>query len=384
MPVTVAHLTTVDMSLRFLVFAQLAAVRDRGGRAIGISAPGPWVPELVAAGIEHLPLPSSTRSMNLTHDARAMRELWEILRRERIDVLHTHNPKPGVYGRVLGRAARVPVVVNTVHGLYATEDDPLAKRAVVSLLEGVAARCSDAELFQNPEDLARMQRLHCTRRARFLGNGVDLTRFDPTRVGPRVREEVRSELGVDPDTVVVGAVGRLVAEKGYPELFEAMERLPDRFRLVVVGGDDPEKPDSLDSRTMQRARGHGVQFLGHRDDVDRLYAAMDVFVLASHREGFPRTAMEASAMGIPIVATDVRGCREVVDPSRTGTLVPRRDPTGLARALLALDDAEVRARMGRAARQRARDHFDERRVVETVLATYRDVARQKGLDLAGL
>jgi glycosyltransferase involved in cell wall biosynthesis len=384
MPVTVAHLTTVDMSLRFLVFAQLAAVRDRGGRAVGISAPGPWVSELEAAGIEHLPLPSSTRSMNLTDDMRAMRELWEILRRERIDVLHTHNPKPGVYGRVLGRAARVPIVVNTVHGLYATDDDPLAKQVLVYTLEGVAARCSDAELFQNPEDLARMQRLRCTRRARLLGNGVNLTRFDSTRVGPRVRAEVRSELGFGDGTIVVGAVGRLVAEKGYPELFEAMERLPDRFRLVVVGGDDPEKSDALDPGMLQRARSHGVQFLGHRDDVDRLYAAMDIFVLASHREGFPRTAMEASAMGLPLVVTDVRGCREVVDPGRTGTLVPRNDPAGLARALLALDDTEVRARLGHAARQRATDHFDERLVVETVLATYRDVARRKGLDLAGL
>jgi glycosyltransferase involved in cell wall biosynthesis len=80
----------------------------------------------------------------------------------------------------------------------------------------------------------------------------------------------------------------------------------------------------------------------------------------------------------------VRGCREVVDSGRTGTLVPRRDPAGLARALLAYDDAERRARVGRAAGQRARDHFDERQVVETVLATYREVARRKGLDLAGL
>ena len=384
MPVTVAHLTTVDMSLRFLVFAQLAAVRDRGGRAIGISAPGPWVPELEAAGIEHLPLSSSTRSMNLTHDARAMRELWNVLRRERIDILHTHNPKPGVYGRVLGRAAGVPIVVNTVHGLYATEDDPVVKRTVVYALEGIAARCSDAELFQNPEDLARMQRLHCTRRARFLGNGVDLARFDPDRIGPRVRDEVRSELDVDDEVIVVGAVGRLVAEKGYPELFEAMERLPDRFRLVVVGGGDPDKPDSLDPGMLQRAREHGVRFLGHRDDVERVYAAMDVFVLASHREGFPRAAMEASAMGLPIVATDVRGCREVVDPGRTGTLVPRKDPAALARALLALDDAEARTRLGRAAHRRARDHFDERHVVDTVLATYREVARRKGLDLDGL
>src|SRR5262249_51339975 len=194
MPVTVAHLTTVDMSLRFLVLAQLRAVRDRGGRAIGISAPGPWVPELEAEGIEHFPLHSSTRSMSPTADVRAARELWTVLRREGVDVLHTHNPKPGLYGRVVGRAARVPIVVNTVHGLYATDDDPLTKRAVVYGLEGVAARCSDAELYQNPEDLALMTRLHCTRRARFLGNGVDLARFDPSRFSATERAALRVEL----------------------------------------------------------------------------------------------------------------------------------------------------------------------------------------------
>jgi glycosyltransferase involved in cell wall biosynthesis len=384
MPVTVAHLTTVDMSLRFLVLAQLRSVRDRGGRAIGISAPGPWVSELQAEGIEHFPLHSSTRSMNVLGDLRAARELWDIVRRERVDVLHTHNPKPGLYGRVVGRAARVPIVVNTVHGLYATEDDPMTKRSLVYGLEGIAARCSDAELFQNPEDLALMRRLHCTRHASLLGNGVDLTRFDPARFSPAERAETRAHLGVTDDTVLVGAVGRLVAEKGYPELFRAMQELPDHFRLVVVGGVDPEKPDSLPADMIDDARARGVLLLGHRDDVDALYAAMDVFVLASHREGFPRAAMEASAMRLPVVATDVRGCREVVDPGVTGTLVPARDPEALARALGAFDDPVHRAACGRAAHERALTHFDEARVVETVLATYRQVAVRQQVDLAGL
>jgi glycosyltransferase involved in cell wall biosynthesis len=384
MPVTVAHLTTVDMSLRFLVLAQLRAVRDRGGRAIGISAPGPWVSELEAEGIEHFALRSSTRSMSVTSDARAARELWTIVRRERVDVLHTHNPKPGLYGRIVGRAARVTIVVNTVHGLYATEEDPFAKRALVYGLEGIAARCSDAELFQNPEDLALMQRLHCTRRARLLGNGVDLERFDPARFSDRDRATLRAELGADDDTILVGAVGRLVAEKGYPELFDAMERLPDRFRLVVVGGVDPEKPDSLSPEVIDRARARGVQLLGHRDDVDRLYAAMDAFVLASHREGFPRAAMEASAMALPVVATDVRGCREVVDPGVTGALVPVRDPAGLADALRGLEDPARRTQLGAAARARALRCFDEATVVDLVLHTYREIASRKSLDLGAL
>jgi glycosyltransferase involved in cell wall biosynthesis len=123
-----------------------------------------------------------------------------------------------------------------------------------------------------------------------------------------------------------------------------------------------------------------VRFLGHRDDVDALYAAMDVFVLASHREGFPRAAMEATAMGVPVVATNVRGCRQVVEHDHTGLLVPVRDPAALARAIAALgDDPGRRARMGAASVVRARDQFDERKVVETVLTTYKTVARRKGL-----
>ena len=191
-------------------------------------------------------------------------------------------------------------MVNTVHGLYATDDDPGGKRALVYGLEAVAARCSDAELFQNPEDLALMQRLHLTRNASLLGNGVDLTRFDRRRVGAETRREIRAELGVPDGVIVIGAVGRLVAEKGYPELFEAVAGLdPARFRLVVAGTEDPDKPDALDPAAMTAARERGVTFLGHRDDVERVYAAMDLFVLPSHREGFPRAAMEAAAMGSP-------------------------------------------------------------------------------------
>ncbi len=135
--VRVAHLTTVDLSLRYLVFPQLLAVRDAGGEAIGISAPGPWVADLEAAGNwRHPAALLDEGQMNLA-DVRAAKELWRILRRECFDILHTHNPKPGLYGRILGRLAGVPVVVNTVHGLYATTDDKWPKRALVYSLEAL-------------------------------------------------------------------------------------------------------------------------------------------------------------------------------------------------------------------------------------------------------
>ncbi|MFI5048178.1 MAG: glycosyltransferase family 4 protein [Acidimicrobiia bacterium] len=383
---TVAHLTTVDMSLRYLLLAQLRAVRDAGGTAIGISAPGPHVAALEAEGIRHIALHSSTRAADPLADVRAARELWKILRRESVDVLHTHNPKPGLYGRVVGRLAGVPIIVNTVHGLYATEDDPLPKRATVYALEGIASRWSDAELFQNPEDLALMRRLHLTRHASLLGNGIDLTWFDRARVGDAARRDLRAEIGATDDTVVVGCVGRLVREKGYPELFHAMAGLdPQRYRLVVAGADQPDKPDALDRATVHAARQRGVTFLGHREDVEHVYAALDVLALPSHREGFPRAPMEAAAMGVPSIVTDVRGCREVVEPGRTGIVVALHDPEGLRRAIAQLgEDPERRAAYGAAARAKAEHDFDDRAVVSRVFRAYLSAAMRRGIRLTTL
>ncbi len=380
----VAHLTTVDSSLEFLLLPQLLAIVDGGNEAIGISADGPWVADLERQGIRHVALPASTRGRSPRSDVRAAAQLWRVLRRERPDVLHTHNPKPGLYGRVLGRLAGVPIVVNTVHGFYATDDDPWFKRAVVYLLEAIASRFSDAELFQNPEDLARAERLRISPkgRARLLGNGVDLERFDPARITEDERRAVRRELGVDDGQVLVGTVGRLVAEKGYPELFETMHRLGDGYSLVAIGPEDPAKSDALAPALLEQARDAGVRLLGWRDDLARLYRAMDIFVLASHREGLPRAAIEASATGLPVVATDVRGCRQVVVHEVTGLLVPVQNPPALARALVRLgDDAAMRRRMGEAGRRRAEDRFDEHGVVRGVLEAYADVAARKGIGM---
>ena len=383
-PLRVAHLTTVDMSLELLLGPQLDAVVEAGGEVLGISAPGPYVDALEQRGVRHVALAGSTRGWSLRGDVRAAADLWRILRRERPSVLHTHNPKPGLYGRVVGRLAGVPIVVNTVHGLYATEDDPWARRAVVYTLEALASRFCDAELVQNAEDVETMRRFRLARsnKVTHLGNGVDLQRFRPDRLSAGERRSLRSSWGGDEETVVVGCVGRLVAEKGYPELFEAVRRLAPQVRLVVVGGDDPDKPDALDPRLIEQAGAAGVVFLGHRGDVAELLAGFDLFVLASHREGQPRAAMEAAAAGLPVVATDIRGCRQVVDDGTTGLLVPVRDADGLRGALAHLAASQdMRRRMGDAAVAKARREFDENRVVRTVMHTYLTVAARKGVHL---
>jgi glycosyltransferase involved in cell wall biosynthesis/ribosomal protein S18 acetylase RimI-like enzyme len=378
--IRVAHVTTVDLTLKYLLLGQLRRLRDEGFEVTGVSAPGPYVDELAQEGIRHVPWRNATRSWAPWADARAFAELIAILRRERFDIVHTHNPKPGILGRFAASLVGTPYIVNTVHGLYATADDPLLKRFGVLALEGLAARCSDLELFQSEEDLRWATRLHVVDRSRavLLGNGTDLSRFDPSTVDRSYLKRLRDEFGIAQGELVVGTVGRLVGEKGHREIIEAARQVRAELphaRFIAVGGSDPEKADALSPEEIEAARDD-VLFTGWRDDLPELLSLMDVFVLASWREGMPRSAIEAAAMGKPLVLTNVRGCREVARDGVEGFLVPRREPDALAVAILELlRDQRAREKMGAAARIRAVERFDEAVVAERVVSRYSDLLR---------
>lgn len=380
----VLHVTTIDMSLEVLLGPQLRAFTAAGYEVIGASAPGSFVKQLEADGIRHIPLQHATRSMKPMEDLRFFREITRVCRHERPDIVHTHTPKPGWFGRPAARLARVPHVVNTVHGLYATPDDSLPKRMVVYGLERFAAAFSDAELLQSSEDVPVLRRLGVPEeRIEVLGNGIDLRRFDPSTIPPGTRERIRGEFGVGDDEVLVGAVGRLVWEKGLAELFEAARLLRIRrpeVRIVVVGPGEGDKSDGLrDADLAAVSEETGVIFAGERRDIEAVYLAFDLYVLASHREGFPRSAMEAAAMGLPVIATDIRGCRHVVDDGINGSLVPVRDGPALARAIgdLAGDHAQRRS-MAAAARRKAARDFDQQSVIDQTVACYERLMAREG------
>jgi glycosyltransferase involved in cell wall biosynthesis/ribosomal protein S18 acetylase RimI-like enzyme len=385
----VIHVTTTDISLELLLGPQLEAFAGAGYEVVGASASGPYVDALARRGVRHFALRYATRSMAPFDDARTLVELVRLFRRLTPAIVHTHNPKPGIYGRIAARIANVPVVVNTTHGLYAVPGDPARKRAFVYGLERVASACSQAELVQNPEDLTVLQSLGVSgEKLSLLGNGIDLGRFDPASISVGDADTARTDLGAGaPTDVVVGLVGRLVREKGFPEVFEAARRLRDRLpvlRFAAIGPDEPDKSAALTARDRAVGVAAGVRFLGERDDVVRLYRGMDLYVLASHREGFPRSAMEAAAMGVPIVATDIRGCRQVVEHGVTGLLVPPRDPGALADAIAALAiDRSRRERMGAAARRKALREFDQQHCIDTTLATYDRLLTRAGIPHRG-
>jgi len=383
--VKIAHVTTIDGSLRHLLLNQLRRFQAAGFTVYGLSSPGPHVPDLEAAGIRHIAIPALTRRMSLGDDVRALVQLALAMRRERFTIVHTHTVKGGLLGQYAALLARVPIRVHTIHGLYFPGHMNVKRRWFYVLMERVTMRFSHRNFSQNPEDvpIAVEERISPIERIECIGNGIDLVVFDPRRYSPVRRQAIRASLGIADEHVLVGMVGRFLVEKGYLEMFEAVRRIKrvaPSARFVFIGALEPQKSDQLAPSLLREMGIDDVsQFLGFRDDVADLYAAMDVFVLPSHREGFPRVTMEASGMGVPCVATNIRGCRQTVEDGVTGHLVPVRDAERLAEAIRDLiGDPGKRRRYGEAARKKAEREFDERAVFDriekayhTLLADYR-------------
>ena len=384
----VAHLTTISLSLRHLLLNQMQSIQAAGYEVVGLSARGSEVADIERAGIPHIAVPL-TRKFAPLKDLRGLWELYRLFRRERFAIVHTHTAKPGLLGLLAARWARVPVIVHTIHGYHFGAGTPRWLRRFYIALERLAARRADVLLSQGRAEvqLAITEKICPPDKIKLLGNGIDLPRFDPRRFEPPDRAAQRAQLGLNENDLVVGFVGRLVAEKGLHELLQAArivrEQVPN-VKFLLVGATDADKSDAV---TPDVARRYGVAevcvFAGQREDMPELYAVMDVFALPSHREGFPRAPMEAAAMGLPMVVSDVAGCLETVVPDETGLVVPSGDAVALAAALTALLTHPLfAAQLGRAARRHARRHFDEQKVFAKVLAEYAKLLHIKGLAAA--
>jgi glycosyltransferase involved in cell wall biosynthesis len=383
--IKIAHVTTIDLTMCHVLLNQLLSIRQVGYEVVGISSPGSEVPAIEAAGIRHVPV-LITRNFTPLADLISLFHLYQVMRQGRFTIVHTHTPKPGLLGQLAARMAGVPIVVNTLHGFYFHDHMPPAWRRFYITMEKIAARCSDVILSQSGEDVqtAVRERICSPEKIKHLGNGIDVRRFNRAALSPQETVRKRTEIGLPAETLVVGFAGRLVEEKGLLELFAAariVRKQVPKVRFLFAGMIDTWKTNAV---TPDIAREYGIadicHFLGMRRDLPELYALMDVFVLPSHREGFPRTPMEASAMKVPCVVTDIRGCREAVDHGCNGLLVPLGDVRALADAIVELlTDRERARRMGEEGRRLALERFDERLVFDKVKSEYARLLREKGL-----
>ena len=265
-------------------------------------------------------------------------------------------------GQLAARMAGTPVIINTIFGYYFHEHTPYLKRKLFIFIERVAAHYSSFIFFRNKEDFetAKKERIIKDSIAEYIGDGIDITKFNSTRFSKKFLQEKKKSLGIKQGVSVIGIVARLVKEKGYVELFKAFKNVLVKFPqtiLLVIGPADLQKKDSINSHSF---KGKNIIFLGERTDVDELYSVMDIFVLPSYREGFPHSLMEASAMALPVVTTDVRGCRNAIEPGITGILIPSKNSEELAKAVVGLlSDPQKAVVMGQAGRKKAEKEFDK-------------------------
>lgn len=368
----IAQLCAVDFTLYHFLLPLMEGLRAAGHEVVGICGDGKHVADVERAGFRVVPV-AIDRSYNLLRHIRSYRALVRLFRRERFDMVHVHTPVAALVGRAAARRAGVKTIVYTAHGFYFHERMPGWKRRLFVGLEWLAGRATDVLLTQSAEDaaFARSARLIRGNVIEAIGNGVDPRRFAPDADGG-ARRRLRAAIGSDADRVVILMIGRLVAEKGHPELIEAMRSVDADLWIVGerLGSDHAGEIDrAIDAALSDSDLRGRVHFLGYRDDVPDLLRAADIFTLPSHREGMPRSVIEAMMTGLPVVGTDIRGTREEVVPEETGLLVPVGDSAALAAALRRLaDDAALRRRLGEAGRARALAFYDETKVVARQLA----------------
>jgi len=351
----IATLAAAPLSINVLLRDQIKMLQGEGHEVVAVCGEGPMVEDVRGDGIQ-VETVDFYRELNAIADARALYQLVRLFTRHRFDVVHTHTPKAGLLGPLAARLSGVPYIVHTIHGLLFHQDMPQLSRNIFWLPEKWTATLATHLLSQSQEDIdVAIKKRLCNRcKIEYLGNGIDIERFDPHKVNGF---SIRKQLGIPVDAFVIGCVGRLVLEKGFLELFTAAEELsrnPDFkcARFVIVGPEEPDQKDAIDRRLIDSLQARGlVQFLGWRDDTRDIYSVMDVFVLASYREGIPRACMEAAAMECPVIATNIRGNREVVLHDVSGFLVPVKNASALASAIKSLyigrDKLPVMGRLGR-------------------------------------
>ncbi|MBN1917090.1 MAG: glycosyltransferase family 4 protein [Verrucomicrobia bacterium] len=325
-------------------------------------------------------IPQMRRAIHPVRDLTTYRALKRLFKRERYDVVHTHSSKAGVLGRLAARAAGVPVVVHTIHGLPFHPYQPRFTYKIYVALERIAARRSDRIISVADAMTAQAVAAGVAASDMFttIYSGMDLDLF--LEAGAK-RDGVRKRLGFGPDDLVVGKIARLFHLKGHEYVFEAFRRLAARFptlKLMLVH--DGILRRQFEAQLERMGLRDRVVFTGivPPDEIPELIAAMDVLVHASLREGLARTLPQALAVGRPVVSFDVDGAREVTLDDRTGCLVAPKDVDGLTAAIeKLLGDAALRARLGAEGRRLVDPVFRKEYMVEQIAALYDDLLGAK-------
>ena len=350
------------------------ALRDEGYEVLLVSPSGPYGEKLQSLGFRWIAAPMERQSLNVWRELSLLLWLRRLLVGENVDLVHGFTIKCAVYGSLAARLAGVSARVNAVAGMgyVFISDDYKARllRPIVRSLMKLALNGRGARLIlQNPDDVELFEsaRLVDGDAVRLIpGSGVDCLRFAP----PSKRERGKR--------FKVLLAARLLWDKGLAEYVAAARMLrSDGYAIdfFLAGNPDVGNPACVPESAVRGWVNEGVlEWVGHVDDMAELFLSVDAVVLPSYREGLPKGLIEAGACGLPLITTDVPGCREVVTDGVDGLLVPARDYRALAYAIARLhDDPVLCEKLGAAARVKALAEFDERIVISRTVAVYHEL-----------
>jgi glycosyltransferase involved in cell wall biosynthesis len=378
------HVTTVPQSLNFLR-AQIGYLRGRNFQIHVLSSPGASLDRFGSEQQVATHAVSMSRRITPGRDLVALWRLVHVLRRIRPDIVHGHTPKGGWLAMIAAWLNGVPVRLYHIHGLPLLTAAGLRRR-LLRWTEKTACAFAQQVLCVSPSvrEIAIKERICPEEKIRVLRNGsingVDAEHFDPERLPLQTRHLQREQYGIPEQAVVLGFVGRIVRDKGIVELTHAWQSIRKEFpeaHLLLVG--EMESQDPIPAETAAQLREDSrVHLVGVVRDMPPAYAAMDLVVLPTYREGFPVVPLEAAAMELPVLATHIPGCIDAIEDGITGTLVPPRDAEALAGAIRSyLLDPARRLQHGRNGRRRVLRDFQPDAMGQAVHDEYRRLISER-------
>ncbi|OFW86824.1 MAG: hypothetical protein A2794_00155 [Alphaproteobacteria bacterium RIFCSPHIGHO2_01_FULL_40_8] len=340
-----------------VVLSILSALKKNGMQPflICLKSSGKIEPE-ISLQAKQQDIHSEVISCNGKFDTRAIAGIKAFIRENNIDIVHSHNYKSNLYGLLASRQAGVPII-STLHG-WTGENN---KIKFYEFIDKHVVKKMDHLVSVSPKINAK---------ATLIPNGVDVNKFDPINVKRDLRKEF--DLG---NSFVIGTAGRLSREKGQIGLIKAFEKIKEQIPAakLLIAGEGPLQKD-LERYAGKKSLAGSVVFAGKVKDMPSLYKTMDIFVLSSITEGIPIVLLEAMAMQLPVISTDVGGTSYVIDPGKDGILIPPKDVNMLAENLVLLFKSKsLRSDLGQQARKKILDRFSLDSLYRSYLKIYEDI-----------
>lgn len=336
------------------------------------------------SGVHWLQVPSLQRPIHPLRDVRAARDLLHLFRERRYDIVHTHLAKAGIVGRWAARRAGVPIIIHGLHGATFNATQSWLTNTLYLLLERQAAHWTD-RIVSVGEDLQQRYLAAGVGRPEqyeLIHSGMDLRAFAAARsMTPVQRVAKRAELGLGAEDFVVGYVAALEWRKGHHRLIEVARQLCPRYRhlrfLFVGEGFDGGRLQAL---VQAGGLADRVLFTGYRNDVPEIMATLDVQAFASEREGLPQVLVQAASVGVPVVAFEAEGVRELVKDGWNGYVLPQNDVRGMIKVLVHLiEQPHLARKMGARGPELVDDRWQIETMQEKTLALYKTLIAAKGL-----